>query len=79
MARITLNSIADKLEVIHSDVQDLKRGKVDRSTNELVIKQIDDKIKDVQEDIKNITSYGKWLVLTIGGIVVAVIMRLILK
>lgn len=79
MPRPTLTSIADKLEVIHKDIADLKKGKVDKSTNELVLQRIGEKVDDVQKDVNNITSYGKWLVLTIGGIVVAVIMRLILK
>ncbi|HMS92378.1 MAG TPA: hypothetical protein PKC05_02680 [Candidatus Saccharibacteria bacterium] len=79
MARPTLTSIHDKLEVIHKDVQELKQGKVDKDTNELVIKQIDDKIKDVQSDVRNINAYGKWLILLIGGALLTAIIRLVIK
>ena len=79
MPRFTLTSIADKLEVIHKDVQELKQGKVDKDTNELVIKQIDDKIKDVQSDVRNINAYGKWLILLIGGALLTAIIRLVIK
>lgn len=79
MPRPTLTSIADKLEVIHKDVQELKDNKVDKNTNELVIKQIDDKIKDVQSDVRNINTYGKWLILLIGGALLTAIIRLVIK
>jgi hypothetical protein len=79
MARPTLQSIHDKLEVIHKDVQDLKQSKVDKNTNELVIKQIDEKIKDVQSDVRNINAYGKWLILLIGGALLTAIIRLVIK
>jgi hypothetical protein len=78
MARITLNSIHDKLEVIHKDIENLQKGKVDKNTNDLVIQSIDVKITDVKKDVENINSYGKWLILLIGGIVVTAIVRLIL-
>ena len=79
MPRPTLQSIHDKLEVIHKDVQELKDNKVDKNTNELVIKQIDDKIKDVQSDVRNINAYGKWLILLIGGALLTAIIRLVIK
>lgn len=79
MPRPTLTSIADKLEVIHKDVQDLKQSKVDKNTNELVIKQIDEKIQDVQSDVRNINAYGKWLILLIGGALLTAIIRLVIK
>lgn len=79
MPRITLNSIHDKLEVIHKDVQELKDNKVDKNTNELVIKQIDEKIKDVQSDVRNINAYGKWMILLIGGALLTAIIRLVIK
>jgi hypothetical protein len=78
MPRITLNSIHDKLEVIHKDIENLKNSKVDKNTNDLVIQGIDLKITDVKKDVENINSYGKWLILLIGGIVVTAIVRLIL-
>lgn len=78
MARITLNSIHDKLEVIHADIEHLKNSKVDKNTNDLVIQSIDLKITDVKKDVENINSYGKWLILLIGGIVVTAIVRLII-
>lgn len=78
MARITLNSIHDKLEVIHKDIENLQKGKVDKNTNDLVIQGIDLKITDVKKDVENINSYGKWLILLIGGIVVTAIVRLII-
>ena len=79
MPRPTLQSIHDKLEVIHKDVQELKDNKVDKNTNELVIKQIDDKIKDVQSDVRNINAYGKWMILLIGGALLTAIIRLVIK
>lgn len=79
MPRPTLASIHDKLETIHKDVQELKDNKVDKNTNELVIKQIDDKIKDVQSDVRNINTYGKWLILLIGGALLTAIIRLVIK
>jgi hypothetical protein len=79
MARITLNSIADKLEAIHRDVQELKKTKVDKNTNELVMQQLDERIKDVKKDVENINSYGKWLVLLIGGAIITAILRIIVK
>ena len=79
MARITLNSIADKLEAIHRDVQELKKTKVDKNTNELVMQQLDERIKDVKKDVENINSYGKWLVILIGGAVITAILRIIVK
>jgi len=78
MPRITLNSIHDKLEVIHRDIENLQKGKVDKNTNDLVIQSIDLKITDVKKDVENINSYGKWLILLIGGIVVTAIVRLII-
>jgi len=79
MPRPTLQSIHDKLEIIHNDVQELKQNKVDKNTNELVIKQIDDKIKDVQSDVRNINAYGKWMILLIGGALLTAIIRLVIK
>jgi hypothetical protein len=79
MPRPTLQSIADKLEVIHKDVQHLKQNKVDKNTNELVIKQIDEKIQDVQSDVRNINAYGKYLILLIGGALLTAIIRLVIK
>lgn len=78
MARPTLVSIHEKLEVIHRDIAELKRSKVDKDTNQLVIQRIDDKITDVKKDIENINGYGKWLIILIGGTVIAAILRLIL-
>jgi len=79
MPRPTLQSIHDKLEVIEAEVQELKDNKVDKNTNELVIKQIDDKIKDVQSDVRNINAYGKWMILLIGGALLTAIIRLVIK
>jgi hypothetical protein len=78
MARITLNSIHDKLEVIHKDIENLQKSKVDKNTNDLVIQSIDVKITDVKKDVENINSYGKWLIMIIGATVVAAILRLII-
>lgn len=78
MPRITLNSIHDKLEVIHKDIENLQKGKVDKNTNDLVIQSIDVKITDVKKDVENINSYGKWLIMIIGATVVAAILRLII-
>jgi len=44
MARITLNSIADKLEAIHRYVQELKMSKADKNTNNLVMQQLDERM-----------------------------------
>lgn len=78
MTRPTLATIHDKLEVIHRDIEKLQTGKVDKNVNDLVIQGIDLKITDVKKDVENINSYGKWLVLLIGGIVVTAIIRLVL-
>lgn len=79
MPRPTLQSIHDKLETIHQDIADLKLSKVDKDTNELVIRAIDIKITDVKKDVENINSYGKWLVILIGGVVITAIVRLVVK
>lgn len=79
MPRPTLASIHDKLETIHKDIADLKLSKVDKDTNELVIKAIDIKITDVKKDVENINSYGKWLIILIGGVVITAIVRLVVK
>lgn len=79
MSRPTLQSIHDKLETIHQDIADLKLSKVDKDTNELVIKAIDIKITDVKKDVENINSYGKWLIILIGGVVITAIVRLVVK
>lgn len=79
MTRPTLATIHDKLEVIHRDIERLQTGKVDKNVNELVIKQIDEKIKDVQSDVHNINAYGKWLILLIGGALLTAIIRLVIK
>lgn len=79
MSRPTLTSIHDKLEIIHKDIAELKKGKVDKDTNTLVIQAIDAKIVDVKKDVENINSYGRWLILLIGGIVLTAIVRLVVK
>lgn len=75
MTKPTLQTIHDKLEVVQSDVKDLKKTKVDKETNTLVLKAIEEKIDSIMKDLENINSYGKWIVLLIMGAVILAVLK----
>lgn len=75
MTKPTLQTIHDKLEAVQDDVKDLKKNKVDKETNHLVLKAIDEKIDSIMRDIENINGYGKWIVLLIMGAVILAVLK----
>jgi len=75
MTKPTLQAIHDKLEAVQGDVKDLKRNKVDKETNGLVLKAIDEKIDSIMKDVENINGYGKWLVLLVMGAVILAVLK----
>jgi hypothetical protein len=77
MTSPTLQTIHDKLEVVQSDVKDLKKNKLDKETNSLILKAIDEKIDGIIRDIENINGYGKWLVLLVMGAVILAVLKVV--
>lgn len=79
MPRFTLASIHDKLEVIESEIKDLKQTKVGTEIWQIQYEQIKDDISDVKAEIGAWRFYVKWGVLLIFGGIITALMGLIIK
>lgn len=79
MPRHTLASIHDKLEVIESEIKDLKQTKVGTEIWQIQYEQIKDDISDVKAEIAQWRFYVKWAVLLIFGGIITALMGLIIK
>lgn len=79
MPRFTLASIHDKLEVIESEIKELKKTKVGTEIWQLQYEQIKDDISDVKAEIGAWRFYVKWAVLLIFGGIITALMGLIIK
>lgn len=79
MPRFTLASIHDKLEVIESEIKDLKQTKVGTEIWQIQYEQIKDDISDVKAEIGAWRFYVKWAVLLIFGGIITALMGLIIK
>ncbi len=79
MARPTLASIHDKLEVIEVEIKELKSTKVGTDTWQIQHQQIKDDIADVKAEIATWRFYARWAVLIIIGAVITALMGLVIK
>lgn len=79
MPRFTLASIHDKLEVIESEIKDLKQTKVGTEIWQIQYEQIKDDISDVKAEIGAWRFYVKWAVLLIFGGIITALMGTIIK
>ena len=79
MPRFTLASIHDKLEVIESEIKDLKQTKVGTEIWQIQYEQLKDDISDVKAEIGAWRFYVKWAVLLIFGGIITALMGTIIK
>jgi hypothetical protein len=79
MPRITLNSIHDKLEIIESEVKELKKTKVGTETWLIQHQQIKDDIADVKAEIATWRFYARWALLVVAFAIMSALLGLVIK
>lgn len=77
--KITIREVYNKLEDVQADVKDLKEGKVDRNIYAKDLEIIENKIDGIRSDVSNISSYAKWAVLLVLGMVITAVINLVLR
>lgn len=77
--KITIREVYNKLEDVQADVKDLKEGKVDRNIYAKDLEIIENKIDGIRSDVYNISSYAKWAVLLVLGMVITAVINLVLR
>lgn len=77
--RRTINEVYNMLADVRQDVKELKDGKVDRNIYAKDLEIIEGKIDNIRSDVSNISSYAKWAVLLVLGMVITAIVNLVLR
>lgn len=77
--KITIREVYNKLEDVQADVKNLKEGKVDRNIYAKDLEIIENKIDGIRSDVYNISSYAKWAVLLVLGMVITAVINLVLR